>query len=779
MQMRGAAMGSPAAASWFVVFLISLSVVQGHWRVTYTPTEICALQGSSVNIRCTFTYYSRVNDRDTAVEKAFWFRHSRDSEPVDLRADSMYAGRVQQLCENNSCTLRITDLRKMDSAQYKCGFIINQPDWKYTDSSGVTLSVTGLEVQVSEVPSLFRGGRLRCHSVCHLPGYLSYVWYKNGQKTVTTLQSYSGDFKSADSYSCAVRGQEDYPSPSKCSSVDISCTYNSYGYISSDFWFNPKRTSSQYSSWPEDLTRDSQYKGRVQVETKRGRSTLRITNLTESDSAQYCFRTGSFEWTSPLPGTTLTVTDPDIQVLVIWSSTGRRLICQSSCITDRFSFVWYKNRAEIQRETSRSYRGYVDPAGIYSCSYKGYTSLPVYAPVVPSVLISPHGDIMKGSSVTLTCSSDAFPPAKYTWYKKNQPLPNRELQLVLNSIQSSHSGEYYCTAENELGKTTSKYVFVNVKYAPNTSIVSVSPSGEIVEGSSVTLTCSSDANPAANYTWYKENQTLLQGPEGIYRFTSISSTDSGIYLCKSENQYRQINSSSLCIDVLYAPKLPSVSVSPSGEIVEGSSVTLTCSSDANPAANYIWYKENEDSPKASGQNFTITDFRGEHSGNYYCEAQNRRGHHNSTLHLIVVAGAGKSAAIATTTAVLLVIILLAILLWIRRNKSFTQQCQGGERPDNRAQLNIGPVSDNMSAAAEEQEDLQYANIHLCLNREEALYSNIRPAQPHRQNEEEESVEYTIVKTDNARSAPGTTNEEDEEYVFALYSTVNKNNVTAT
>uniref|UniRef100_A0A3B4UIB9 Ig-like domain-containing protein n=1 Tax=Seriola dumerili TaxID=41447 RepID=A0A3B4UIB9_SERDU len=90
--------------------------------------------------------------------------------------------------------------------------------------------------------------------------------------------------------------------------------------------------------------------------------------------------------------------------------------------------------------------------------------------------------------------------------------------------------------------------------------------------------------------------------------------------------------------ITYAPKLLSVSVSPSGEIVEGSSVTLTCSSDANPAANYTWYKENEDSSKASGQIFTITDLRPEHSGNYYCEAQNTRGRRNSTLNLTVVAG---------------------------------------------------------------------------------------------------------------------------------------------
>ena len=87
-----------------------------------------------------------------------------------------------------------------------------------------------------------------------------------------------------------------------------------------------------------------------------------------------------------------------------------------------------------------------------------------------------------------------------------------------------------------------------------------------------------------------------------------------------------------------APRLPSVSVSPSAEIVEGSSVTLTCSSDANPAAKYTWYKENGDSPKASGQIFTITDFKTEHRGNYSCEAQNRRGRNETTVHLTVVSG---------------------------------------------------------------------------------------------------------------------------------------------
>lgn len=88
------------------------------------------------------------------------------------------------------------------------------------------------------------------------------------------------------------------------------------------------------------------------------------------------------------------------------------------------------------------------------------------APKVPSVLMSHPGDIFKDSSVTLTCSSDAYPPHTYAWNKENQKLGS-EPHLVLSSIQSSDSGEYYCTAENELGKTSSKYVLINVKCESN------------------------------------------------------------------------------------------------------------------------------------------------------------------------------------------------------------------------------------------------------------------------------------------------------------------------
>lgn len=82
---------------------------------------------------------------------------------------------------------------------------------------------------------------------------------------------------------------------------------------------------------------------------------------------------------------------------------------------------------------------------------------------VPSVSVNPPGEIMEGSSVTLTCSSDTDSAAKYSWYKKNLTLPNKEPQLVFSSIQSSDSGEYHCAAENQLGRRTSEHIFIDVE----------------------------------------------------------------------------------------------------------------------------------------------------------------------------------------------------------------------------------------------------------------------------------------------------------------------------
>ncbi|XP_038567874.1 B-cell receptor CD22-like [Micropterus salmoides] len=688
-QMRGAAMSLTAATSGFVVFLLFVSVVQSQndWGVTYTSTKICAFKGSTVEIYCTLTYPSRINDHKTTVEETFWFIKESNYDYVDLRTDPTYSGRVEYNCDMNYCTLRITDLRESDSAEYKFRFITNQPGGKYTGSPGVTLSVTDLQVQVSRLRGSTNWTELKCHSSCLPPGHHYYVWYKNGQNIWgQTSNSYSAYFDPADSFSCAVGGYEKSRSPSV---------------------YAPKLPSVSVSPSGEIVEGSS----------------VTLTCSSDANPA------AKYTWYKKKK--TLLSKEPQLVFSSIQSSDSGEYYCA------------VKNEG---RKTS----------GLVSINVK-------YAPKLPSVSVSPSAEIVEGSSVTLTCSSDANPAANYTWYKENEDSPKASGQnFTITDFRAEHSGNYYCEAQNRRGRHNSTLHLIVVADAPKLPSVSVSPSGEIVEGSSVTLTCSSDANPAAKYTWYKKKKTLLSKEPQLV-FSSIQSSDSGEYYCAVKNEGRK-TSGLVSINVKYAPKLPSVSVSPSAEIVEGSSVTLTCSSDANPAANYTWYKENEDSPKASGQNFTITDFRAEHSGNYYCEAQNRRGRHNSTLHLIVVAGAGKITVATTITVVLLVIISLCLFLWIRKKRASKESSEPEERPDNREQF--------LPEQPEEQDNLQYASIHFTNNQADPLYSNIRPARSLRHTEQQEVMEYAVV-TFKSNTAPRSRGQETGEDSAALYSTVNK------
>ena len=127
--------------------VLCVTVIQGQddWGVTYSSTEICASKGSTVEINCTYTYPSRIDGVNTEVKETFWFTKLSGNQPVDLRTDSDYQDRVEYSCSEKSCTLRITDLRESDSAEYKFRFITNQPDGRYTGSPGVTLTVTGTD----------------------------------------------------------------------------------------------------------------------------------------------------------------------------------------------------------------------------------------------------------------------------------------------------------------------------------------------------------------------------------------------------------------------------------------------------------------------------------------------------------------------------------------------------------------------------------------------------------------------------------------------------------
>nr|XP_061840259.1 B-cell receptor CD22-like isoform X2 [Nerophis lumbriciformis] len=514
-----------------VVLLLCMPGLLGdEWAGAYTEKEICAIKGSTVKLQCSFKFPPTEDGRVIKVKETFWFTKYPEE---DLRLDPQYFGGVQSECHGNNCSLTIADVRWSD--EYTFRFTTNHSKGGFNVPPGVKVTVTDLKAQVSGY-----WYNLKCvHSTCSPRSPSSYVWYKNGEEIHNAKsQEYNAEYDSTDSYSCAVRGHEQDVSPPVCvsrpcnkvvyykrhicaiqgSSVDIICEYKSYGDTQTKFWF---RTDSSHPGNPS-ITEDPRYE--LPLETSR-KSRLRIKDVRQSDSAEYRFKFTAydgFEWRSISPGSTLTVTAVQVQVMSVRvedSHLVAQMLCHTSCLPEApLSFVWHHNGAYINQGTIIEVT--LSPGDYITCATQqvnDVTTSPVlYVLKRPSVSLSDTGDILEGRPLTLTCYIDNYDYSSatvdYCWYKKknvssDDEVLSKDRQLVLPSINSSDSAEYWCTVEDQLGKKTSEPVFIDVQYAPKRPYVFVVQSNKLSAGSLVNLICSSDANPAASYTWYKENMS--------------------------------------------------------------------------------------------------------------------------------------------------------------------------------------------------------------------------------------------------------------------------------
>ncbi|KAG1955831.1 hypothetical protein F2P79_007817 [Pimephales promelas] len=428
------------------------------------------------------------------------------------------------------------------------------------------------------------------------------------------------------------------------STVIMRCTYKypRTGYkIMKVFW---TKTPVKYNGEFPDLSNDPEYSQRLQyLGDEQQNCTVRLSHVTLKDSHMYYFRfitdKPNGKWIG-VPGVTLTVTDLQVESPErVTEGDSVSLTCKSSCaLTDRATFIWYRNSRKILTGRRDSNKLILNPvrredSGRYSCAVDGHTHVSpdvhlnvMYPPKSVSVSISPSGVIVEGDSVTLNCISDSNPPAvNFSWFKGGTIVGSGRI-FNISKIRSDDSGEYKCKSINEHGEKYSDNVTLNIMYPPKSVSVSISPSGVIVEGDSVTLKCISDSNPPAlNFSWFKGG--TIVGSGRIFNISKIRSDDSGEYKCKSINEHGQ-KYSAVTLNVLYPPKSVSVSISPSGVIVEGDSVTLNCTSDSNPPAlNFSWFKGG--TIVGSARIFSISKIRSDDSGEYKCKSFNEHGEKNS------------------------------------------------------------------------------------------------------------------------------------------------------
>ncbi|MBN3289859.1 CEAM5 protein, partial [Polypterus senegalus] len=264
-----------------------------------------------------------------------------------------------------------------------------------------------------------------------------------------------------------------------------------------------------------------------------------------------------------------------------------------------------------------------------------------FPPFNTTAILNLTNQIMEGDWAALTCNSSANPTANYSWFKMNGTagsLMASQQELIIEAVTPIDSGGYYCEARNSLGKQNSTVVSLEVINAPKNTGIIANTSTDILEGSTVNLQCTSNANPVSNYTWFKVNGSseLLTSFGQNLTIKTVSRSDNGVYLCRAQNGFGHGNSS-VTLNVQYAPKNTGIIANTSTDILEGSTVNLQCTSNANPVSNYTWFKVNGSSELLTsfGQNLTIQNVSRSDNGVHLCRVQNGFGDGNSSVTLNV------------------------------------------------------------------------------------------------------------------------------------------------
>ncbi|XP_039645559.1 myeloid cell surface antigen CD33-like isoform X3 [Perca fluviatilis] len=216
---------------------------------------------------------------------------------------------------------------------------------------------------------------------------------------------------------------------------------------------------------------------------------------------------------------------------------------------------------------------------------------------------------------------------------------------------TNYTDTYYFRIENRPSRATAVCdpLQITVKDSPPRPRIEIS--GDLKEKESVTISCSASTpcpHSPPKLTWNLQQDppnNIEENPDQtfttkIQKTITLSDTHDGFTISCSAtypvNEGREVKTAEerKTLNVSYAPKNTSVSISPSGLVSAGSWVNLTCSSRAKPPANFSWFKNSKDGDISVAEevfySFNVTNVTD--IEDYYCVATNDLG--NQTLSWI-------------------------------------------------------------------------------------------------------------------------------------------------
>ncbi|KAF1390064.1 hypothetical protein PFLUV_G00054230 [Perca fluviatilis] len=263
-------------------------------------------------------------------------------------------------------------------------------------------------------------------------------------------------------------------------------------------------------------------------------------------------------------------------------------------------------------------------------------------PTVPRASVpEPLMIVVEGQTATLRCEAHGVPSPTITWTKLRSPLPWRHKMvnnsLVLPTVGRQDSGEYICTATNNMG-TTEVTIMLDVETPPYAT--SVPDDVAVRVGEVIRLQCLAHGTPPLTYTWTKLDGNLpprAQVSGGDLQINLATAEDAGSYKCVASNK---VAKSEVIAKVTVRSPL-AVRVSPQVEVkAQGSAVEFTCSAAGGIETKIEWLKEGGALPPnhhIKDGVLRIENLEQSNEGVYICRASSVYGQAQDTARLTIQA----------------------------------------------------------------------------------------------------------------------------------------------